>query len=201
VPGIVSLADWRREVAGLYGSIRAGSDPTRAWEMWRETRHAMFTSHPQSPIPVAGRGSHEGPHVYEYEPAARVLAELESLGGDVVEVGTSDGHSTRMLRFARARFDLFGHSASLDVFWLDQYGGGIYLAFRDATSGEATYGGGRYLLDTVKGADLGSDGDRLVLEFNFAYQPSCSYDPSWSCPLPTPENTLPFAVPAGERLG
>jgi len=53
----------------------------------------------------------------------------------------------------------------------------------------------------VKGADLGSDGDRLVLDFKFAYQPSCSYDPSWSCPLPTPENTLPFAVPAGERLG
>ncbi|MET0801634.1 MAG: DUF1684 domain-containing protein [Actinomycetota bacterium] len=139
--------------------------------------------------------------MYTYEPAARVLAALEALEGDVVDMGTSDGRSTRMIRFGRAHFELFGQVASLDVFWLDQYGGGLYLAFRDATCGDATYGGGRYLLDTVKGADLGADGDRLVLDFNFAYQPSCSYDPRWSCPLPPPENVLPFAVPVGERLG
>ena len=201
VHGIVSLADWRRAVAVLYGSIRAADDPSRAWEMWRDARHVMFTAHVQSPISDAERGSFEGPFVFAYDPAARVLVDLEPLEGDLVEVGTSDGRSTRMVRFARARFELFGRAASLDVFWLDQYGGGIYLAFRDATSGETTYGGGRYLLDTVKGADLGADGERLVLDFNFAYQPSCSYDPSWSCPLPPPQNTLPFAVPVGERLG
>ena len=85
---------------------------------------------------------------------------------------------------------------ALEVFWLDAYGGGIYLSFRDATSGDSTYGGGRYLLDTVKGADLGADGDRLILDFNFAYQPSCSYDPQWSCPLPPPANRLAFPVAA-----
>ncbi len=118
-----------------------------------------------------------------------------------VPVGASDGDTMSMVRFAEARFELFGEPASLQAFWLDQYGGGIYLSFRDANSGDTTYGGGRYLLDTVKGADLGAVGDRLILDFNFAYQPSCSYDPRWSCPLPPPENTLEVAVPVGERLG
>ncbi len=201
VPEVVSLVDWRRAVSELYGAIRAERDPARAREMWRERRHDLLTRHSQSPIREADRDSYSGPHVYTYEPAARVLAALEALEGDVVDVGTSDGRSTRMIRFGRAHFELFGHVASLDVFWLDQYGGGLYVAFRDMTSGDATYGGGRYLLDTVKGADLGADGDRLVLDFNFAYQPSCSYDPRWSCPLPPSENVLPFAVPVGERLG
>jgi uncharacterized protein len=200
VSGIMSLAEWRREVAELYRSIRADGDHARAWKRWCDTRHDLFGSHPQSPVPESDRSSHTGPFVFPYEPRARVLADLEHVDGGAVEVGTSDGHSTRMIRFARARFELFGNEAALEVFWLDQYGGGTYLAFRHATSGNETYGGGRYLLDTVKGADLGVDGGRLVLDFNFAYQPSCSYDPSWSCPLPPAQNTLPFEVPVGERL-
>ena len=81
-------------------------------------------------------------------------------------------------------------------------GAGIrnYTIFRDATSGDETYGGGRYLLDTVKGSDLGMQDGRLVLDFNFAYNPSCSYDPRWVCPLSPPANRLPVAIEAGERM-
>jgi uncharacterized protein (DUF1684 family) len=82
---------------------------------------------------------------------------------------------------------------------MDGYAGGLFLSFRDATSGKETYGAGRYLFDTAKGADLGGEGGRLVLDFNFAYNPSCSYDPRWACPLAPPENRLPVAVRAGER--
>ncbi len=99
----------------------------------------------------------EGPFTFAYDPAARTTGTLESLPVEAVEIGTSDGATARFLRFAAARFELRGQPATLEVFWLDAYGGGIYLSFRDATSGEATYGGGRYLLDTVKGADLGTD--------------------------------------------
>ena len=74
----------------------------------------------------------------------------------------------------------------------------MFLPFRDATSGNTTYGGGRYLLDTAKGADLGSAGDALVLDFNFAYHPSCVYDPKWVCPLAPLANRLAVAVEAGE---
>jgi hypothetical protein len=86
------------------------------------------------------------------------------------------------------------------VYWLAGYGGGVFIPFRDATSGTATYGGGRYLWDSVKGADLGSVGDELVLDFNYAYHPSCTYDPQWSCPLAPRDNWLDIPIEAGERL-
>jgi uncharacterized protein len=200
IPGVLTLADWRRTIAELYASIRADPDPGAAWHRWRDVRRELFMTHPQSPVPEAERAGYGGPFLFEYDPSARVLAELRPLDGDEVEIGTSDGGTARFLRFGEAVFDLSGSERSLEAFWLDAYGGGIYLSFRDATSGDTTYGGGRYLLDTVKGADLGTDGDRLVLDFNFAYQPSCSYDPRWSCPLPPPANRLEVPVTAGERL-
>jgi uncharacterized protein (DUF1684 family) len=86
------------------------------------------------------------------------------------------------------------------MFWLLDYAGGFFLSFRDATCGTETYGAGRYVLDTAKGADLGTDGGRVILDFNFAYQPSCSYDPQWSCPLPPRENWLTIPIRGGERF-
>jgi uncharacterized protein (DUF1684 family) len=80
------------------------------------------------------------------------------------------------------------------------------VPFRDRTAGVSTYGAGRYLIDTVKGADLGGDVDlttgvgSLVLDFNFAYHPSCAYDPAWVCPLAQPGNVLDVEVPVGESL-
>jgi uncharacterized protein (DUF1684 family) len=87
----------------------------------------------------------------------------------------------------------------LTLYWMAGYGGGSFLPFADATSGHETYGAGRYLLDSIKGADLGSEGDKVVLDFNFAYFPSCAYSPRYICPLPPPANRLPRAVTAGER--
>ena len=87
----------------------------------------------------------------------------------------------------------------LEVYWLEGYGGGIFLPFRDPTGGTETYGAGRYLLDTVKGADLGTSDGLLVCDFNFAYNPSCAYDPLWVCPLAPPPNRLEVPVRAGER--
>ena len=93
-------------------------------------------------------------------------------------------------------------SRRLSVFWMDGYAGGLFLPFRDATNGVETYGAGRYLLDGAKGADLGGDVARatLILDFNFAYQPSCAFDPRWACPLAPPENRLDIQVRAGERI-
>jgi uncharacterized protein (DUF1684 family) len=92
---------------------------------------------------------------------------------------------------------------SLSVFWMEGYAGGLFVPFRDATSGAETYGAGRYLLDTAKGADLGGDhaSGELLLDFNLAFHPSCVYDSRWNCPLSPAENTLGEAVRVGERLG
>jgi uncharacterized protein (DUF1684 family) len=90
--------------------------------------------------------------------------------------------------------------ARVDVWWLVQYGGGLFLPLRDSTAGDTSYGGGRYLLDTAKGADLGGQADSLVVDLNFLYHPSCRYDPHWQCPLAPPGNRITASVPAGERL-
>jgi uncharacterized protein len=212
----LALLDWRRRVFALYAAVR-GMSPEAGCELWRETRDELFRSHPQSP-----HLGYTGLTYFPYDPGARVLADLEDVEAPPQPVATS-GHLARSgageaaasatgrapssLRpqpmlfrpFARARFELAGEPFSLDVYWLEGYGGGIFLPFRDATSGTETYGGGRYVLDTVKGADLGEEEGRLVLDFNFAYNPSCSYDPGWVCPLAPPANRLPVAVEAGER--
>jgi uncharacterized protein (DUF1684 family) len=197
----LDLLDWRRRVFGLYGEIRQAGDPRAAWDRWRTVRRDLITGHPQSPIrdPDA-RGAFEGPWYFDHDPAYRVAAEIEAAEPEPVVIeGSADG-TFAFTRFAVARFELAGDPQRLSLFWLEGYGGGVFLSFRDATSGRETYGAGRYLLDTVKGADLGMEGDRLVLDFNLAYQPSCSYDPAWACPLAPPENRVNAAIRAGERL-
>ena len=125
---------------------------------------------------------------------------VEPVESSSEQIGSSGTEAIAFARFGVARFELGGEELALELYWLTAYGGGLFVPFRDATSGAETYGGGRYLLDTVKGSDLGMDGDRLVLDFNFAYNPSCSYDPRWVCPLSPPANRLPLAVRAGERM-
>jgi uncharacterized protein len=194
----LDLLDWKRRVFSLYAAVRA-LEPEAGWALWRETREELFGSHPQSPVPEDRRASFEGLEYWPYDPEARVLAELEDVDAAPEPVETSGTDPILFRPFARASFDLHGEALSLEVAWLASYGGGAFLSFRDATSGRDSYGGGRYLLDTVKGADLGEDAGRLVLDFNFAYNPSCSYDPGWVCPLAPPANRLAVAVEAGEQ--
>jgi uncharacterized protein (DUF1684 family) len=200
VADALSLLDWRRRIAQLYAEIRANSDEHEAWKHWLRTRARLFREHPQSPIPASQRHAYQGPHVYDYDPAWRVAATVEPAEVSHFELPTSNLEVMAFSRFGLARFVHAGTEMSLELYWLEGYGGGLFVPFTDATSGEQTYGAGRYLLDTVKGADLGQQDGRLVLDFNFAYPPSCAYDPRWTCPLPPPANRLGVPVRAGERL-
>jgi len=194
----LALLDWKRCVFGLYAAVRS-LPPESGWELWRETRDELFRTHPQSPLPTHARTSFEGVEYWPYDPHVRVRAELEDVEASPQPVVTSGSETILFRPFAHASFELRGEMLSLEVSWLAAYGGGAFLSFRDATSGRESYGGGRYLLDTVKGADLGEDDGGLVLDFNFAYNPSCAYDPGWVCPLAPPANRLAVAVEAGER--
>lgn len=196
---IPALLDWRRRVANLYREVRAEPDPRRAWEHWREVRNQLIGSHPQSPLATTRRAGFRGIAYFDYDPRFRVTATLASIEPVDLEIGTSRWSSYRFTRFARAEFELEGGELALDCYWLESYAGGLFLPFGDATNGATTYAAGRYLLDTVKGADLGSADGTLVLDFNFAYNPSCAYDERWACPLAPTENRLPVAVEAGER--
>ena len=196
----LDLLDWKRRVFTLYASARAAADPAAAHAGWIRARDELFAEHPQSPLAGPGRAGFRGLAYYGYDPTLRRLADVVPADEELRRIGASDGGSIVFRRFAAARFELGGDLRSLDLFWLEGYGGGVFLPFADATSGHETYGGGRYLLDTVKGADLGVEDGRLVLDFNFAYNPSCAYDSRWACPLAPPGSRLGVPVRAGERL-
>jgi uncharacterized protein (DUF1684 family) len=196
----LELLDWKRRLFALYAEVRAAPDPEAAWRRWRSSRDDLFRSHPQSPLPVEARARFAALPYFDYDPGLRVPAMVEPGDGARRAIGSSGDEPVIFRRFGTALFELAGGRQELGLYWLEGYGGGIFLPFADETSGTDTYGGGRYLLDTVKGADLGEERGRLVLDFNFAYNPSCAYDPRWVCPLTPPENRLPVAIRAGEGV-
>jgi uncharacterized protein (DUF1684 family) len=208
----LTLADWRRRVATLYAEVRAmaAADPATALAHWRAVRERLFRDHPQSPVPVAARAGFRARH-FDHDPRLRFHAVVEPAppperGALPLELPNSGTESLSFGRIGRVRLPFPDGERTLSVFWLAGYAGGLFIPFRDATNGETTYGAGRYLVDAAKGADLGADPGpepstwALILDFNFATQPSCAFDPRWACPLAPPENRLDLEVRAGERL-
>ena len=194
----MTLLDWRRRVGAMYAEVRASAerDPVGTIARFRLERDRLFRDHPESPLASEARGGFPGVPYWPYDPALRFAADIEALPAEPITATSLSGEAFRLERIGRVRLPI----GELEVYWIAVYGGGVLIPFRDATSGTETYGAGRYLLDTVKGADLGGSGDRLVLDFNYAYHPSCAYDPKWSCPLAPPANRLEVPVMAGERL-
>jgi uncharacterized protein (DUF1684 family) len=218
----LELAAWRRDIAALYATVRAEAahDPQAAWERWRATREELFRTSSQSPVPAVERAGFRAHH-WPYDPAWRFEVAVEpwgpearaagvradghpetTLGGLSLALPVSTGGQEELSRIGRVTIPFEAGARSLGLYWMTGYSGGLFLPFRDATSGRETYGAGRYLLDAAKSADLGPGSERgsLILDFNFSFQPSCAFDPRWACPLAPPENRLDIPVEAGERL-
>src|SRR5688572_10446352 len=178
---MLDLLDYRRRVTAMYASIRvAGINAPESFALFRATRDELFARHPQSALDATQKQSFTHLNYYAYNPAYRVLAEVELLDAPLeYETDGGDDGAVKIRQIGQVIFELPQGSGSLGVFWIAGYGGGVFIPFRDATNGDTTYGGGRYLLDTIKGADLGSVGEALVLDFNYAYHPSCYYNPRW----------------------
>ena len=216
------LADWRRQVARLYGEVRglAAGDPAAAWALWRAERERLYREHPQSPVPPAERDAFRARH-WPYDDRFRFEVRVEApeavpaafaaslarapiapLAPAVLALPNSGGEDLAFDLVGRVSLPLPGGDATVSLFWMRGYAGGLFLPFGDATNGVETYGAGRYALDTAKGADLGGDpaAGSLVVDLNFAFQPSCAFDPRWACPLAPPGNRLGARVEAGERL-
>ncbi len=193
----LDLLDYRRRVAEMYADVRARTDE-HGWARWRTARDDLFATHAQSAI--EDRDAFTGLSYFDYDEAWRTTSVFRPLPEEDFALAHNAEGSTAFTKVGVVEFTVAGHHAELEVLWLNAYGGGLFLPFRDLTNGETTYGGGRYLLDTVKGADLGHEGDAVVLDFNYAYHPSCVHSPRWSCPLAPPANRLDFSVSAGERL-
>lgn len=177
--------------------MRTASDPALGHDLWRRGRDRLFAGHPASPLLPEQRATFAGLTVAPYDPTWRFELEVRPASATRWEVQTgTDG----IVPFQRLGLISVPGVGDLDVWRLTTYGGGVFLPVRDAGCGRpgGSYGGGRYVLDTAKGADLGGDGGRLLIDFNFSYAPSCAYDPAWACPLAPAGNTVEVAVPVGE---
>ncbi len=194
----MTLLGWRRAVADLYSDARAASaaDPSGALRRFRAGRDDLFRDHPDTPLTPEARRAFTGLPYWPHDPGLRFEVAVEPLPAARTVATAITGESFALDRIGRVSLPV----GTLEVYWIAGYGGGVFVPFRDATAGTESYGAGRYLLDTIKGADLGGSGDRLVLDFNYAYHPSCAYDPRWSCPLAPPANRLTMPIRAGERL-
>jgi uncharacterized protein len=195
----LEVASWRRMVSELYAAVRAEDDPERGHALWRRGRDELFRTHPQSPLPPGDPLRATGLPYWPYDAALRFELPLLPAGREESRsVPSSDGTiPLTLIGCVRLPAPL---DAVIDVWWLHQYGGGLFLPLRDGTAGRSSYGGGRYALDTAKGADLGGGPGSLTVDLNFLYHPSCRYNHAWQCPLAPAGNTISAPVAAGERL-
>ena len=195
------LLNYRRTVSDLYAGVR--QSPLSFAErnrQFRQGRDLLFKTHPQSALSAEQKAIFTGLPYYPYDPTWRFVLPIDTdVETEIIDVTLQDDGVTRLQRFGKIHFTIENQKVSLSLFWILGYGGGVFLPFRDLTNKTTTYGGGRYLLDTIKHADLGQEGSCLVVDFNYAYNPSCAYNPRWHCPLAPQENWLPVAISAGEQ--
>jgi uncharacterized protein (DUF1684 family) len=196
----LAMMDWRRQTSQLYTRVRAETDPAAGHALWRAGRDDMFRNHPQSPLLPGDPLLITGIHYWPYDPTMRF--ELELIAADepkLVALSTSSTVTLPLRLLGKVRLpEPLGFD--IDIWRLQQYGGGLFVPLRDGTAGTSTYTGGRYVLDTVKGADLGGSDSMVILDFNFAYHPSCHYNPEWVSPLAPPGNSTEVPIEAGERI-
>jgi uncharacterized protein len=186
---LLDLADYRAAVARLYLS---GTDLTG----FRAGRDELFRGHPQSPIPRDA--AFDGLRYFPPAGDAVVEAVVRPADGTLeIDTGGPDG----VVGYRRVGV-LDTPYGELSLWWIEAYGGGLFLPVRDGTCGTEAYGGGRYLTDTVKGTHgrglVPIGPDRVRLDFNYLYNPSCAYDDQWLCPLAPPENRVTARIEAGE---
>jgi uncharacterized protein (DUF1684 family) len=174
-----------------------------AIRQYRAGKDAWFRTGHGSPVPAGDRAAFTGIPYYPVDESfiAEGLALEPYTGDDPVrfEIPTTDGRLRPAERAGVFRFELMGQPQRLTAYRMAsadaEAGETLFVPFLDATSGNETYGAGRYL-------DIEPDEDGTwTLDFNLAYHPSCVYDPRFSCPLTPPENRLTVRVEAGERLG
>ncbi|GAB2465146.1 uncharacterized protein (DUF1684 family) [Conyzicola lurida] len=194
------VADWRRQVFAIYAAVRESTDLYAAHDLWRRERDRLFAEHPSSPLLPDDLAVFTGLPTRPYDPDWRFEVEVQEAEPARFDFETgTDG----VVPFERLGIADVPGVGTLDVWRLASYGGGIFIPVRDALAGKpgGTYGGGRYLVDSIKGASLNSSGapNTLVLDFNFAYNPSCAYDPAWACPLAPLGNRVAVEIPVGER--
>ena len=204
----LDLYDYRNRVAAMYRernrAVLAGDDGEIVCRRFRGARDELFASHPQSALDEEQRRNFQGLRYFPYNPAMRFVVDIDTaVEPTQLTVAMNAEETMTMTTVGKVHFTVEGEPATLSIYWLNVYGGGLFLPFRDTTSPAESYGAGRYLFDTIKGSEFlpvpGTAGwERILLDFNYAYNPSCAYNYRWVCPLAPKENRLSVPIPAGE---
>jgi uncharacterized protein (DUF1684 family) len=150
--------------------------------------------------PLQNREAFQHLSYFPPDPSFRIIASLEPIQDTTrLKVGRTDGTTEYMIRFAYASFQLGGKVHKLLVLKSSSEEDELFLPFNDKTNGFETYGGGRYLDDHNKGLEWKAQEKKLVIDFNFAYNPFCTYNPNYSCPIPPAQNFMDIPIKAGEK--
>ena len=185
----LELLDWKRRVFDLYREIRADPDPMRAWGRWRGVRDDLIARHPQSPLDVPDV-SRSGPAYYDYDPGLALVRGRRAGEPADANVPMSRSRNAHFTHFGNAIFALSAEAVRLAPLLARRLRRRhVPLVHRrDQRRGDLWCGA----LSPRHGQGCGSRGlgGRLVLDFNFAFNPSCAYDARWACPLAPPENRL-----------
>lgn len=205
----LDLYDYRYRVAAMYHertrAIMAGEPHLATWQRFCTARDELFGHHPQSALSEEHRRHFQGLSYFPYNPQLCFVVDVDtSVEPTKHQVVMNAQETMSMTTVGKVHFSVDGQPVTLSIFWLEVYGGGLFLPFRDATCPTESYGGGRYLFDTIKGSDFlpvpGVVGwQHIMLDFNYAYNPSCAYNDRWVCPLAPIENRLAVPIRAGEK--
>ncbi len=160
---------------------------------FRSTKDHFVQHDPQSPLTTAQKATFGGLRYFDDEPSLRLTLEVQPYAEEeAIEMQTTTGGAASFVRWAKIAFSVVGAPAELTVY-KDESDGSLFLPFADSTSGDETYGAGRYVEPEAQ-----PDGTLLV-DFNYAYNPYCAYNEAWACPITPGENRLPVPIRAGEK--
>jgi uncharacterized protein (DUF1684 family) len=161
-------------------------------ERFRAEKDEVFARDPHSPLTAEQRRAFAGLAYFDENPQLVIHASVDRhVEPDEVRMATTGGEEQVYRRYGLVRFRVDDQPAQLVLYASDD-SDELFIPFRDATSGKETYPAGRYL-------EVHTHGDDVTIDFNYAYNPNCAYDPSWSCPVPPPENWLKVPIRAGEK--
>ena len=161
-------------------------------EEFRKAKDAFLVTDPQSPLTPEQKREFKGLKYFPENPELRLELEVEEFTEkDTIQMQTSTGDVQSHIRFGKIRFSVDGQPVELTVY-RDPHG--YFLPFADALAGSETYGAGRYLEPEPAGKG------KLLVDFNYAYNPYCAYNDLYSCPLTPWENRLKVPIRAGEKV-
>lgn len=171
----------------------------QAAQTFRKERDDFFKRASNSPLEESDKAKFKGLRYYPIDLRYRFEGQIERYTINInnpkyyATFLTNKGTKKRYIRYGKFRFKLGGQTYSLELY-KSILGDNLFIPFYDKTNGKETYEGGRYL-----DSEILMPGYRMVLDFNYAYNPSCAYNEKFVCVLPLEENRLSTEIRAGEK--